>query len=110
MNETVYKVMSCSKNIIFYKMKFLKTMPMSNRRNSVISYECKRRRHHGCKATVLGEEMVGRVNEHNHAADVARKEVITIRSTMKRRAEPTEETHNRSSLRKQWQVHREVNI
>ena len=49
---------------------------------------------HGCqvKVKVLGEEIVDRVNEHNHAADVARRGVIKIRSTMKRRAKTTEDT------------------
>ena len=60
----------------------------------VISYGCEGRRRHGSKAKVevLGEEIVGRVNEHNHEVDVANKEVIEIRSIVKRRADTTEET------------------
>ena len=60
----------------------------------MISFECEGRRHHGYKANIklLGEKIVGRVNEHSQAALVARKKVIKIRSTMKRRAQTTEET------------------
>ena len=36
--------------------------------------------------------IVGRVNEHNHPVDLARLKVIKIKSTMKSRAETTEET------------------
>lgn len=68
--------------------------------NNVISYECERRRGKGigmsqCKAKVkLNSDLsvVGYLNEHSHAADDARVEVLKVRENIKRRAEQTDET------------------
>jgi hypothetical protein len=57
------------------------------------SWECELRRKRECKAKLhlQGERVVARVNEHTHAANVARCEVLTVRDNMKHRAETTEE-------------------
>ena len=62
--------------------------------NGVVSYECEKRRHSNCKAKVKvrGNEVVGHVNDHTHAADPSRHEVLTVRQDIKRRAIDTEET------------------
>ena len=66
-----------------------------NLANEVVSFECIQRRYKSaCKAKVkvLGQEIVGRLHEHTHGPDPARKEVLKAVEKMKRRAEETEET------------------
>jgi len=65
-----------------------------NLANGVVSFECERRRNKAeCKAKIKirGEELVGRLNEHAHGPDPARKEVLKAIQQMKRLAEETEE-------------------
>lgn len=62
--------------------------------NFVISYECVNRRNHHCKAKlkIRNGELLGRTNEHTHMPNQAIVDVGKARSTMKRKAETTEET------------------
>lgn len=62
--------------------------------NSVISYECEKRRHSNCKAKVkvFGNEVIDHVNEHTHAADICRPEVLFVREKIKSKAINTQET------------------
>ena len=52
------------------------------------------RRRNSCngKIKVRGEEVVGNVNTHNHAAEPCRKETLQIKNAIKRRAIDTDET------------------
>ena len=58
------------------------------------SWECEQRRQSECKAKlhIMNNRVVQRVNEHTHAGDAARVEMLTVRCNMKQRAEETEET------------------
>lgn len=68
--------------------------------NNIVSYECERRRGGGknlceCKAKVklnADFSVVSYLHEHTHAADSFHGEVLKIRSSIKRKAEQTEET------------------
>lgn len=62
--------------------------------NCVISYECEKRRHSNSKSKVkvCGNEVVGHVNDHNHAADIHHPEVLFVRQEIKRKAINTQET------------------
>ena len=69
-----------------------------NLARGVISYECelrKRGKHNSgeCKAKikVMNGEVVGRTNQHTHAAVAGRPETLHVRDTMKRRALETME-------------------
>ena len=63
--------------------------------NGVVSYECKMRRSEKqCKEKlkVLGEEIVGKTNEHTQATFIGRPEALKLCQSVKRRALNTEET------------------
>jgi hypothetical protein len=65
--------------------------------NNIVSFECERRRGNGkglseCKAKIKVDAagvIVGRVNDHTHAPDAARVEMLNVRASIKRRAEQT---------------------
>ena len=61
------------------------------------SWECERRKMGGCKAKIhVFETMVQKeVNEHNHLPESHREEIMAVRSSLKRRAEETEEPPQR---------------
>ena len=53
-----------------------------NLANGVVSWECEQRRRNSCNAKikVRGEDVVGNVNTHNHAAEPCRKETLQIKN------------------------------
>ena len=62
--------------------------------NNVTSYECEKRRHNNCKAKVkvCENEVVGHVNDHTHAVDQPRREVLLVQQEIKAKSIATEET------------------
>ena len=53
-----------------------------NLASGVVSWECEQRRRnsYNAKIKVRGEEVVGNVNTHNHAADPCHKETLQIKN------------------------------
>ena len=71
---------------------FVKSKNLSS---GAISYECELRRNSKqCKARihVVDGDIVKRINEHTHAADIGRPEALKVRQSIKRRAAENEET------------------
>ena len=63
--------------------------------DGAVSYECEMRRNdQQCKAKlkVLGNEVLGRMNEHTHAPNLGRMEATKVKVGVKRRALETEES------------------
>jgi hypothetical protein len=71
-----------------------------NLANGVVSWECEERRFNSCNAKikVRGEEVVGNVNTHNHAADPCRKETLQIKNAIKHRAIDTDENQTAQQI------------
>ncbi|XP_068251053.1 uncharacterized protein [Palaemon carinicauda] len=56
--------------------------------------ECQKRRHNNCKAKlkVCENEVVGHVNEHTHAVDISRREVLLVKQEIKAKSIASQET------------------
>ncbi|XP_077297538.1 uncharacterized protein LOC143919197 [Arctopsyche grandis] len=62
--------------------------------HGVVSFECEKRRNKlECKAKIKlrGVNLVGRLNNHSHGPDPARREILKVLQEMKKSAEETEE-------------------
>ena len=57
--------------------------------NGVVSWECEQRKRGTCKARlkILNGQIIDRVNDHTHAPNQTKVEVVKARNVMKRRAE-----------------------
>ena len=66
-----------------------------NLANDLRSYECENRRNGQCKAKIkvdLGDEIVGRVNQHTHAPSAVKVEMNKVRSNIRESAETSHQT------------------
>ena len=78
------------RKLLFEGFCYVKQKELSGRK---VCWECELRRKHECKAKlhIVGERVVWQTNEHTHAPNAARVEMLNVRATMKTRAETTAE-------------------
>ena len=69
-------------NLIYEGYIYVKQKELAN---NVTSYECEKRHHNNCKAKVkvCENEVVGHVNDHTHAVDQPRREVLLVQQEIK---------------------------
>src|SRR6218665_895274 len=63
--------------------------------NKTVSYECERRRRASCQVKIKVAEdltVLSHMNEHSHSAYPVRREVLTVRANLKRKAVESQET------------------